>query len=891
MQVGIERVVHCWGKTSRQDGSYHPALYHMLDVGHVAGALLNAPASRRFRSVLARTLGSPDESLADWLPYLVALHDIGKISATFQAQQPEQRARLASEGFVFGVTSGVHHALVSQVFLPEALAGGEGDAAAALFIRIVAEAAGGHHGRFQAAQALREARPLLQYEPAEWRSLRLLTADMLRRQFRGSEPTAWPVPDDVSSAIMALSGFVILCDWLGSDERHFPCEPGRLLDEYPALSESRARTAVEASGFSQATMSTVAPEFRALFPGIARPRPLQEAIDAIPGELLAGPCLAILEAPTGEGKTEAALALAHRLAAVHGSDELYYALPTMATSNQMFVRLERYLGQSLGLKARAKLAHGQASLIEESLRVRPPAHADRGEHESNLEWFSSRKRALLAPFGVGTIDQVELAALNVPHAALRMMGLAGKVVVFDEVHAYDTYITTIVERVLAWLRALGASVILLSATLPSRRREALARAFGASGEGAAAGAQEYPSLWVYGGGSTHHMAPAAFQPARRVGLHALGIPEDDAEAKARWLVESVAQGGCACWVANTVARAQGIFEAVDRLAPGSVQRTLLHARFPLDERETREKDLAARYGPSKDLRSPGIVVGTQVLEQSLDLDFDVMVSDLAPVDLLLQRAGRLHRHDRPRPVSHLAPNLWLNVPQTQGGRPDLRVDRWVYSPFLLERTWDALLGRLEGEIRLPQDYRILVEEVYSVDEVPEGDPLAGEWRAFRREERTAAEQARLRLLPLPDPEWAFTSQLGQITFEESETRAGWIVAQTRLSEESVMAIPLERQGQSVRLPDGTRVSLDEPTSREMEVRLLRRQVRVSNRRLVEALRAGEASLPALFARSTLLRGTVPLWLSGGRALLPHPHSPLVVTLDDRLGLIVEKEGG
>jgi CRISPR-associated endonuclease/helicase Cas3 len=713
-----------------------------------------------------------------------------------------------------------------------------------------------------------------------------VAAQVMKERFLGTSAPVWPEPHNLSTATMALTGFTILCDWLGSDERFFPQSPDLSLEEYARESYARAQCAVKEAGFHQRSQSTAPTAFAALFPDKQPARPLQAAVDAIPQDVLAGPCLAIIEAPTGEGKTEAALALAHRLASSHDTDELYYALPTTATSNQMFGRLQEHLRDRLGVPTDVKLIHGQAFLMEDDLRIAPLDSGERADQDAMVEWFTSKKRAILAPFGVGTVDQAELAALNVKHNALRLIGLAGKVVIFDEVHAYDTYMTAIVETLLHWLSALGTSVIILSATLPQAQRAALARAYGAELAVSSEQAQAYPSLWVFSRTQPpHHATPLAHQPDRRLGIHALHLT--DGASKARWLLDAVADGGCACWITNTVNRAQQLFAALTDADSSDMDLMLLHARFPLEDRQALERKLTGKYGPNGDRPKRGIVVGTQVLEQSLDLDFDLMVSDLAPVDLLLQRAGRLQRHDRPRPAAFAhRPVLWINTELSPDGDLDLGVDRWIYDAFLLRQTWRTIQDH--GEIHILRECHTLVEAVYGITEVPPDSPLAEAWDNLQRKRSDAIKEARQRLIPEPDPEWSFCSRVARLTFEENETGAAWIVARTRLGRESINLIPLECNGDIARLyPSEETVGLDSPASPEMQLRLLRRHLRVSHREIVQALK--NAPLPNLFTRSARLKGYYPLWLTDGQAEFPLENGRVIVTLDRDLGLIIHRE--
>jgi CRISPR-associated endonuclease/helicase Cas3 len=895
----MNRLLRCWGKTNESSKEFHPAVFHMLDVGHVARELLSERASPRWRRVLAEALGTEAETLVGWLPFIVALHDVGKISATFQGLRDEQKARLTAEGLSFGQwrpSLDLHHSVVGQVFVTDELATTNALLMPPSMQQAWGEMVGGHHGEFIARDSLKQARNILKvYEPPEWANLRVAAADILKDHLLKQVPDNRPKPANISAAVMALTGFTILCDWLGSDSLHFPPQPEADLCEYVEKSARQAQHIVEATGFLHASKSAAPVGFSLLFPDKKPPRPVQKAIDAIPDKLLAKPCLVVIEAPTGEGKTEAALALAHRLAQASGTDELYYALPTTATSNQMFGRLQIHLRDGLALKTLAKLVHGQAFLVEDDLRIELLGNGNESGNEKDrqaaLEWFGPKKRALLAPFGVGTIDQAELAALNVRHTALRLMGLAGKALVFDEVHAYDTYMTTIVEGLLKWLAALGTSVIVLSATLPKARRAALARAYGVNVDLKPEEREAYPSLWVVSQGGSYHTSPPAQQNDRQLQLSTLHLSDDDPEAKARWLLDAVANGGCVCWMTNTVERAQKMFGIVDKQAPPDVDRLLLHARFPLEDRQAREETLIEKYGPKGEMRPKrGIVIGTQVLEQSLDLDFDVMASDLAPVDLLLQRAGRLHRHPRQRPTAYSVPRLWINAELETDGGLKLGVDKGIYAEFFLRQTWLTLANRFE--ISLPADYRPLIEAVYGATKPASDSLLAHAWEQLEKQKYNAVGEARLRLLPDPDPKESFCASAAKLQFEEDENSAAWIVAQTRLGEESVAVIPLEKKGNQASFsPTGEQVNLDAAAPREIQLRLLRRSLRISHREVVQAIKASRGAMPRLFTHSALLKGYAPLWLSDGQTRWPRTKGMLVLTLDPQLGLVITKEGG
>ncbi|MFN8470331.1 MAG: CRISPR-associated helicase Cas3' [Caldilineaceae bacterium] len=890
----LQRAMRCWGKTGKTDTEFHPAVFHMVDVANVAAVLLSDAAPPRFRRVLSLALDTKENDLVDWVPWLIALHDIGKITLSFQAQNAAQKARLLQEGFSFATWAASNdkpHSIFSQAFVEDLLPQLAPSLGRAMQ-RAAVEMIGGHHGAYQKRDIVKRTKDALAaFEPPEWQTMRAAAEAELREYFLHCDLAGLPKPENVSTAVLALSGFTILCDWIGSDSRYFSPQADMPLDAYVRQSKRRAQQALQASGLLADAASLAPTTFASLFADVAQPRPLQLAIDAIPLQLLQQPCLVIIEAPTGEGKTEAALALAHTLAQANLGDEFFYALPTMATSNQMFGRLQTHLQSRLDVGAQIKLVHGQSFLVEDELRIEPLSNGGAKEQGyprgSALQWFNGKKRALLAPFGVGTIDQAELAALNTRHAALRMFGLAGKVVIVDEVHAYDTYMTAIIEQLLRWLAALNTSVILLSATLPLTRRKQLAQAYGVELSPTMDLVDAYPSLLVLSRGGTHQACPPAWQASRRIALNYLYLDDDQVDAKAAWLLDQVRSGGCACWITNTVKRAQCLFAELQKLAPNEVDLALLHSQFPLEERQQWEAEIAGKYGPQGVRPQKGIVIGTQVLEQSLDLDFDVMVSDLAPVDLLLQRAGRLHRHNRPRHDAHQEPWLWVNLHREDQPLIPPKADCAIYTEYLLRQSWETLAGR--DAIHLPADYRPLIEAVYDAPEPAADAPLREAWEKLQRQEGFATQEATIRLLPEPDPATPFSYRTTQNTFEEDENSAAWIVAQTRLGDESLNIIPLEVHDGVGLLPDGTRVPLAAEADVTTQIKLLRRNLRISQHQAIQAVRALNEMPCPLFKNSPLLKNYFLLPLNNGKATITQDKLRLSFTLHPRIGLIIERE--
>jgi CRISPR-associated endonuclease/helicase Cas3 len=889
-----------WGKTNKNStdsNDFHCAIFHMLDVGNIAREMLSQNTPPRWRHILSETLNINAERLVNIVPYIVALHDIGKISMAFQGKNDQQKARLQREGFLFRKTD-IRHTVISQIFIADSLSLHTGT-----ITNIplgVDEALGGHHGRFVDPEDVKKARRYLKDESTEWQALRNNADSLLQKEFLFNE-IQLSQPGNISTVIMAITGFTILCDWLGSDGRYFIPDSNSTFEQYQISSRNRAKQAVRGSGMLSMTTSEAPTDVKSLFEDLGSWRPLQLAIDTIPNDNLKLPSLTIIEAPTGEGKTEAALTLAHRIARIHGTDEMYYALPTTATSNQMYGRLKTHLDKRLGLATSIKLVHGQAFLVEDELRsemplsqIEPLEDGDIGkwsEMNEMITWFNSKKRALLAPFGVGTIDQAELAVLNVKHSALRMMGLVGKVVIIDEVHAYDTYMTTIIERLLCWLATMNTSVILLSATLPISRRQLLAKAFGIRLELAAEQKNIYPSILVMTPNGIYQSSPQVWQPNRTLELRELHWGDVDILAKAEWLVKAVANGGCICWITNTVKRAQRIFDALLSIEQTGIDLSLLHSQFPLDERQKREQILNEKYGRNGKRPNKGIIIGTQVLEQSLDLDFYMLVSDLAPIDLILQRAGRLHRHTRERPSAHNVPRLYINFEIEPDGELKPGSDRRIYALFLMHKTQKILAGR--SQIRLPQDYRILIETLYSDQEPSKNDELYDTWKELQDHHNIAIGEAKQRLLPTPHPRDSFAKNAAmRVDFEEDENRADWIVAQTRLGGDSLNVIPINRDGNFASIPgENQPINTNQETSLDKQRKLLKRNLRISDPATIKAIRNDAERHPTqLFQNAVLLKGYYPLWLYNGKTELTFEHGKFYLDLNPELGLVIEKEG-
>jgi CRISPR-associated endonuclease/helicase Cas3 len=734
-----------WAKlgTDTWPTRYHPVVCHLIDVGQVAHALWQTALRNPVRSRVTRQLGLDSEDAAGcWIAFWIAAHDIGKLTPCFQSQgKTDALKKILIEAQFNCVGWDKHHTDTgTKVFHDLLVSGGDGawpkiDRTTA---QKIAVATGGHHGTFPTNWS----EVAMELGNEKWAEARLAMLKLLAERFGdvGLKPPAIANPDD-QSVWMFLAGLTSIADWIGSNTAFFPpfVDESRKfdepfdVDEYFERAKERAERSLKELGWLDREEPTLAVRPFAKATGISTPRPLQDAIIAI-AEQMTSPQLVIVEAPMGEGKTEAAWYVADCWDR-RGGAGTYVALPTMATSNQMFGRVEKFLNDGGGTK-NFMLMHGKASLNEQFEKLKFAANVyDEGSKSASgvvaEEWFAkNKKHGLLAPYGVGTIDQVLLAVLQTKHVFVRLFGLAGKCVILDEVHAYDAYMTTLMKRLLRWLAALGCPVVLLSATLPAAKRAELLDAY-AGTELPEPARVPYPRITTVAVGDLNAVVtpiPAA-DPPRKSTVHLRWLAESALVEK---LKAALKDGGCAAVIRNTVGLAQKTYmELKEKLAEDGIEVELFHARFPFGRRQEIETTVLDRYGKGAD-GSPAnpkrptraVLVATQVIEQSLDLDFDVMVSDVAPVDLVLQRAGRLHRHARgERPSAVGVPTLWLIEPGEKDGRPDFGASEWVYDAHVLFRSLMALRRSSEGArhlIELPLNIDGIIREVYSHADIPTG---------------------------------------------------------------------------------------------------------------------------------------------------------------------------
>jgi CRISPR-associated endonuclease/helicase Cas3 len=849
-----------WGKTGKE-GAWHPALAHMMDVGAVAELLARYHAAR-----LTELLGLHPDDAVRWASFLIAAHDVGKLAPGF-----EQKA-VPFEGWTFppGLplvpqtkSVGFDHALESVValerWLPDRLGG---DRSARSLARALARSVGAHHGSFHSEAELNTLSTDLDHASARrggWQAVQDLALDWLWGVFVGPGPIARPEATNVSTLVMWLAGLATECDWVGSDAWTFALTNGTIgPGDYVAVARRRALEAVD-----RRRLLAPSPLARVLsFPDMYDfvPRPLQVGVAGLD---LTSPGLLLVEAPMGEGKTEAGLYAAARMQGAHTAG-VYLALPTQATSNAMHRRVQGPLRRLDPDAPRIALTHSAAAL---AAPLRPNTPGRRHEGES---WFAGKRKGLLALNAVGTVDQLEMGGMRVKHGFVRLFGLANKAVVIDEAHAYDAYMGTIIRRTLRWLGELRVPVVVLSATLPSRTRSRLVEAY--TGEPCPELPVAYPLVtFARCGEPPLTVTPSASGRMLDVALERVETGENAVDgAVARSLLDGIAGGGCAAWIVNTVREAQDAYRLVRALAADDVEVLLFTSRFRMADRRRIERGVLRRYGPQGQRPRRSLLIATQVVEQSLDLDFDLMATHLAPIDLILQRLGRLHRHRRRRPPGLASPRLIVTHPADRGEPTRWGPSGFVYDPIVLRPTLDVLKG--VTSIAAPGDIRRLVEAVYS--QLPEDHGIDEE------------AQARDRVLPVPHPRQPAFDGMAT-TFEDDEGGRRWIDARTRLGRESRDVILLHRCDGVPCLEADGRGRVDLEVSRlddRLARRLALRTVRVDHRGLVDAL--DPAEVPRSINEHPILLRHKLLVLAGGRQQVGRVH----VRYDRTLGLeIVESD--
>ncbi|MCY4643202.1 MAG: CRISPR-associated helicase Cas3' [Bacteriovoracales bacterium] len=756
---GMREYYRYWGKSKNiEEGmpGYHLLVYHSLDVAATGYVFLKKHHVVTDKILRLMDIDLEREKFCRYASFFLALHDIGKFAESFQNLNPDI-FRILKEKSSVRTYRTRHDSLGWRLWkdhlkkqfqvkgIIPLVEGSRRRQAIETPIDFWIKAMVGHHG--QPPEDIFPRRMDDDFNGKDLSAVSQFLEDLIPIFFDSTPVFPNIGENGIKMASWWLSGLGVLSDWLGSNIEYFPYnnEEYHLKYYWDEFAIPSAQKAIEKTGVLKSSVSEKL-NIHDFFGGGAEPTPLQKQVSG--WRVSKSPQIFILEDVMGSGKTEAAILLAHRLMKEGKGSGFYFALPTMATSNTMYERMGHIYSKIFDKTSNPSivLAHGSRDMSDQ-FRESIPQQKSNNEKDygdgaisatshCNIWLADNRKKVFLADVGVGTIDQALLAVLPSKHQSLRLLGLMNKILIVDEVHAYDAYMNEILNELLYAQATIEGSVILLSATLPKKERLRFLRSY-EKGLSLSCDQRslkdEYPLITSLGDGEVIEEAvETRAEMEREVLVHFLSKEEDVLSL----IKETVSQGRCICWIRNTVNSAIESCKKIKEDYP-EIEVSLFHARYALGDRLEIEADAVKRFGKKSTAkeRRGRVLIATQVIEQSLDLDFDVLISDLSPIDLLLQRSGRLCRHRRDQEGN----------PIDGDGRDQRgRVRLYVFGPEFIEepnenwykdffpnaakiyedhgQLWLAVKKIKEvKKIRIPQDMRVLIEGVYdnSRDEIPE----------------------------------------------------------------------------------------------------------------------------------------------------------------------------
>ena len=707
-----------WGKASKEDNHYHLLPYHCLDVVAVASEWWEYSPS--IRNSFIKSTGLSEKQARAWVLFFIALHDFGKLDMRFQMKVPrlspyKDNIQVNCKDYYHGEWGYLwyFHESIEYGF-PIIEQYGDVNVKGELWMSATA----GHHGVIpQSVETdsldLPHALALSQDQQArkQW-------IEALREIFL--DPVNLTITDmPEGEAPILLAGFCSVCDWLGSNQDYFEfnSKDKENLPEYLESKQKKAQQILQDFGL----VSTVKTKG-----GMAElynfsPHNIQTRID----DLAVEQSLVIMEANTGSGKTEAALAFASKLLADKLADSITFALPSQATANAMFKRLEFVAEKIFKDENNIILAHGKSQSnphFQSLIKFNQQYKSAQGNDEAGVqcsEWLSSsRKRAFLGQIAVSTVDQVMLSAIkSLQHYFVRLFGIGKSVLIIDEIHAYDAYMYAILKVVIAQQKQAGGSVILLSATLPAHQKQALINAWS---ECETITETAYPLMLQ---ATDNKVTAFTVDPKQEIHSRTVIIElisNNDLKldnSLLQRIVNAAEKGAKVGIVCNLVDDAQAYAEILATMTKMPID--LFHSRYRYCDRMIKEQKVLEHYDKNSP-RQGRILIGTQVIEQSLDIDFDWLISFICPIDLLFQRMGRLHRHDNSRPVGFEKPLCSIivleivDLSNKETTEKAYALHGFIYNNIrALWRTQQYLIKACK--IEFPQAYRDWIEPIYQQD--------------------------------------------------------------------------------------------------------------------------------------------------------------------------------
>lgn len=734
-----------WGKKKEEYGNFYwlPLLQHLEDARGVIGLLWEHWLCDNQRRFIQNELNLNYEESKNFLMFLAFVHDIGKATPAFQFKKwsadnsPDLNkklyGKLRRKGFFVEIPELFHeektnHALAGQ-FLLEKFG----------VSRNIAAIIGAHHGKpvswpeveglidYQEQETFKENYYISHDENSEiYKKWDRAQKNIFQKALDSCNINKNKLPNVSMKMQVLLSGLVIIADWISSNTDFFPLIP---IDD----SECKHKSKRLENGWDKweltdcwipRSLSSADKYYKSRY-AISKPYDIQKKVYEIVENTLS-PGIFILEAPMGGGKTEIALTFAEQIASTLGLGGIFFGLPTQATSNGMFPRvakwLEKIANDSDNIHS-IKLVHGKAELNDKftSYKINVSEDVYKKHNVIINQWFSGRKKSVLDDFVIGTVDQFLLMSLKQKHFALKHLGFTKKAVIIDEVHAYDAFMSEYLLRSIHWLGSYKVPVILLSATLPSSKRNEIIleyiRGYVPEGTKIKPFKEElkkfddvaYPVLTYTDGLKIKQETNFITSKQKEIFINKL--EESELNNKLEELSnENVVVGV----VVNTIKKAQEIAKFCESIYKED-EVVLIHSSFIATERIRIEGKILSMIGKNGKRPKKKIIIGTQVLEQSLDIDFDVLITELAPMDLLIQRIGRLHRHeknDTKRNSKFKKPSVFIvNKSFSKNNFLFGEGTEHIYEKYLLAKT----LCLLPSKMLLPKDIPNLVEKTYNED--------------------------------------------------------------------------------------------------------------------------------------------------------------------------------
>lgn len=886
-------------KTSSEEGQFWlPLVVHLTDTANVINWLYTSWVGEGVKLRLEQSL-SP-EGAQKLVKFLGFVHDLGKATPAFQMKGSWNQDHDLDDALQAQLTNAGFKKMQAPTFMkqsPHTIAG----ETILDYYQVpdsVAAIVGAHHGRTIDNRPERYQKP---YQDNYWQSSdsevqkpwKMVQEALFNQALQtAGYQSVDEIPTVTQPQAVILEGLLIMADWLASTEyldtaKRKPLFPLVRLGESVAIdTKARFRNAIltwkttDSWHPAPVAMDEDPYYIRWGFHAHEFQQKMTAEIDQA-----TDPGLAIIEAGMGSGKTEVALLAAEQLAYATGRNGVFMGLPTQATTDAMFTRFNQWLSKiavDKNLRLQEDELHGKKAynpLYQELVRASNVDAFDEADDLDHREWLDegsvalnqwfNGKKSVLTPFSVGTIDNLLLMGLKQKHLFLRHFGFSGKVVIIDEVHAYDAYMTSYLDKALVWLGAYHVPVVILSATLPKEKRNELISAYlkGKYGDEyqnrlvAPAGWQDktaYPLLSLIDGCTLKQVTVDSKSSGQITQTVAVQRFNGDDEVLIQKILAKLKDGGVAGVIVNTVKRAQALAAIVSQTS--DIQLMVLHSAFLAPDRTVQETELQRLIGKHGQRPQRMIVIGTQVLEQSLDVDFDVMYTDIAPIDLVLQRVGRLHRHSIARPAGLAQPQLFLLGVNEFGDYGE--ANEAVYGNYLLRKT-DYFL---KDVLTLPTDISPLVQAVYDEQTNQQVPGIDQPYRDFKRQQKRQHKKARAFQIQIPQ-----TGRYGtlhgwlkraHINVEADSVRAN---AAVRDIQETLEVILLQRTPNGICLIDGR--PLNAVTALEIAQQVVRIPAAVTKYpigAMDQAIRELEQQTGTLFpewAGETWLRGSLALVLS------------------------------